>query len=147
MDPFFSKTILEYCSPVWSDLVFSGADVKCSSSLNWLELTIDSGLIWKEHIHGIAAVASRKLGFLFGVRSYFSFTQLLALYKSHLEYCPHIWACAGECYLELLNKIQRRATRLVGDGNLTSQLALLNARRMLSGVLFSVLQIISWSLC
>ena len=67
--------------------------VKCSLSLNVLELTIDSGLTWKEHIYGIAAVASQKLGFLFGVRSYFSPTQLLALYKSlvrpHLGYCSH----------------------------------------------------------
>ena len=121
--------------PLPPALVFNGADVKCFSSLNVLGLTIDSRLNWKEHIHGLAAVASRKLGFLFGVWSYFSSTQLLAFYKSfvrsHLEYCSHIWTGAAECYLELLNKIQRKATRLVGDANLTSQLAPLDARRTL----------------
>ena len=77
-------------------LVFNGADVKCSSSLNVLGLTIDSHLTWRERywVHGIAALASQKLGFLFDVRSYFSSTQLLALYKSlarpHLEYCSYI---------------------------------------------------------
>ena len=113
--------------------------MKCSSSLNVLGLTIDSRLTWKEHIHGIAAVASQKLGFLFAVRSYSSSTLLLALYKSlvrpHLEYCSHIWAGAAECHLELLNKIQRRATRLVGNANLTFQLAPLNAHRRV-GFLF-----------
>jgi len=103
-----------------------------------LGLTIDSRLTWKEHIHGITAVASRKLGFLFGVRSYFSSTQLLALYKSlvrpHLEYCSHIWAGAAEGHLEPINKIQRRATRLVGDANLTSQLAPFDARRRVASL-------------
>ena len=112
--------------------------MKCSSSLNVLGLTIDSRLTWKEHIHGIAAVASRKLGFLFGVRSYFSSTQLLALHKSlvrpHLEYCSHIWAGAAECHLELLNKIQRRATSPVSKANLTSQLAFLDARRRVTSL-------------
>jgi len=37
-----------------------------------------------------------------------------------LEYCSHIWAGAAECHFKLLNKIQRKATRLVGDTNLTS---------------------------
>ena len=54
--------------------VFNGADVKCSLSVNMLGFTIDSRLTWKEHIHGIAAVVSRKLGFLFGVQSYLSST-------------------------------------------------------------------------
>ena len=83
-------------------------------------LTIDSGLTWNEHIHGIAAVASRKLGFLFGVRSYWFG---LALYKSlvrpHLEYCSHIWAGATDCHLELLNKIQ--ADRCINSGTLLAQ--------------------------
>ena len=67
--------------PPQPDLVFNEADVK-SSSLNVLGLTIDSGLTWKEHIYGIAAVTSQKLGFLFGVWSYFSCEQSLALYES-----------------------------------------------------------------
>ena len=119
--------------PPQPDLVFNGTAVKCSSSLNVLGLIIYSGLTWKEHINGIAAVASQKLGFLFGVRSYFSITQLLALHKSlvrpHLEYCSHTWAGAAEYHLELLNKNQRRATRLVGNAILIFQLAPLDGRR------------------
>ena len=38
----------------------------------------------------------------------------------------------SKCHLELLKKIQRRATRLVGNANLTSQLASLDARRNVS---------------
>jgi len=90
-------------------------------------------LTWKEHIHGIAAVSSRKLGFFFGVWSYFSsiscWRYTRALSGSTWSTVLNIWAGAAECHLELLNKIQRRATRLVGYANLTSQLAPLDPRR------------------
>ena len=63
----------------------------------------------------------------------FGFTSLppscwrFTIVRPHLEYCSHVWASATECHLELPNKIQRRATRLVGDVNFTSQLAPLDA--------------------
>jgi hypothetical protein len=118
-------------------LVFNGADVKCSSSLNVLGLTIDSRLTWKEHIHGIAAVASRKLGFLFGVRSYFSPTQLLAL--SHLGRCIRVPPRTSKQDSEKSDKTCRRrqphfptcSSRCSSQG----------------GLLISVLQILSRSLC
>ena len=42
----------------------------------------------------------------------------LYLYKSTkcpcMEYCCHVWACAPSCYLELLDKPQKRICRTVG---------------------------------
>ena len=42
----------------------------------------------------------------------------LYLYKSTIrlcmEYCCHVWAGAPSCYLELLNKIQKRIRRTAG---------------------------------
>ena len=31
-----------------------------------------------------------------------------------MEYCCHVWAGATSCYLELLNKLQKRICRTVG---------------------------------
>ena len=39
-----------------------------------------------------------------------------------MEYCSHSWAGAA-CHIELFNKLQRRAIRLVNDTDLTSKLA------------------------
>ena len=50
----------------------------------------------------------------------------MSLVRPHMEYCSHTWAGAAKCHLELLNKIQRRATRIIGDTNLTSQPLLLS---------------------
>ena len=42
----------------------------------------------------------------------------LYLYKSticpRMEYCCHVWAGAPSCYLELLDKLQKRIFRTVG---------------------------------
>ena len=42
----------------------------------------------------------------------------LYLYKSTIrpcmEYCCHVWAGAPSCYLELLDKLQKRICRTVG---------------------------------
>ena len=31
-----------------------------------------------------------------------------------MEYCCHVWAGAPSCYLELLDKLQKRISRTVG---------------------------------
>ena len=49
----------------------------------------------------------------------------LYLYKSNIcpcmEYCCHLWAGASRCYLELLEKLQKRICRTVGS-SLTASL-------------------------
>ena len=48
----------------------------------------------------------------------------LYLYKSTIrpcmEYCCHVWAGAPSCYLELLDKLQKRICRTVGPSLATS---------------------------
>nr|CAH7747813.1 unnamed protein product [Callosobruchus chinensis] len=56
-------------------------------------------------------------------RKYFSPSNLLTLYKAQirpsLEYCSHIWRAAAPTILSVLNGVQRRAIRLIGDPALT----------------------------
>ena len=48
----------------------------------------------------------------------------LYLYKStihpRVEYCCHVWAVAHTCFLELLDKLQKRICRTVGPTLATS---------------------------
>nr|CAH7716766.1 unnamed protein product [Callosobruchus chinensis] len=60
-----------------------------------------------------------QLGYLIRGRKYFSPSNLLTLYKAQIrpsrEYCSHIWGAAGPTTLPILDAVQRRAIRLIGD--------------------------------
>ena len=87
-------------------------------SFKILGLIFSSKLDWGSYIISIAKTASNKIGAL--IRS----TKLLCpevavyLYKSTIcpcmEYCCHIYAGTPCCYLELLDKQQKRVCRPVG---------------------------------
>ena len=66
----------------------------------------------------IAKIASRKIGSLIRSINFLSPEVALYLYKSTIrpcmEYCCHVWAGAPSCYLELLDKLQKRICRTVG---------------------------------
>nr|CAH7764802.1 unnamed protein product [Callosobruchus chinensis] len=90
-------------------------------------------MIWHEQVSSIATAAGSKLGYLFRTRKYFSPSNLLTLYKAHtrpsLEYCSHIWGAAAPTILSILDAVQRRAIRLIGDPALTCCLQPLSHRR------------------
>nr|CAH7728869.1 unnamed protein product [Callosobruchus chinensis] len=90
-------------------------------------------MIWHEHVLSIAIAAGKKLGYLFRARKYFSPSNLLTLYKAQirpsLEYCSHIWGAAAPTTLSILDAVQRRAIRLIGDPALTCHLQPFSHRR------------------
>nr|CAH7722555.1 unnamed protein product [Callosobruchus chinensis] len=75
----------------------------------------------------------QQLGYLFSARKYFSPPKVLTLYKAQirpsLESCSHIWGTDAPTTLPILDAIQRRAIRLIGDPALTCHLQPLSHRR------------------
>nr|CAH7716580.1 unnamed protein product [Callosobruchus chinensis] len=88
---------------------------------------------WHEHVSSIATATAKRLGYLSRARKYFSPSNLLTLYKAQirpsLEYFSHIWGAAALTALSILDAVQRRAIRLIGDPALTSHLQPLSHRR------------------
>ncbi|CAG9821322.1 unnamed protein product [Phaedon cochleariae] len=72
--------------------------------------TISNNVSWENHVRSI--IAKR--------------VQLRMIYKAQirpvLEYCFHIWSAAPKHTLKLLDSVQKRAIRLVGDASLTNSL-------------------------
>ena len=83
-----------------------------------LGLTFSSKLDWGSYIFCIAKTTSRKIGALICSMKFLFPEVALYLYKSSirpcLECCCHVWAGAPSCYLELLDKLQKRLCKTVG---------------------------------
>ena len=83
-----------------------------------LGLTFSFKLDWGSYIISIAKTASKRVGPLIHSMKFLSLEVALYLYKSTMqlcmECCCHVWAGAPGCYLELLDKLQKRICRTVG---------------------------------
>nr|CAH7761849.1 unnamed protein product [Callosobruchus chinensis] len=86
----------------------------------------------RTHSFKLLGVAGKKLGYLFRARKYYSPSNFLTLYKAQirpsLEYSSHIWGAAAPTTLSILDAVQRRAIRLIGDPALTCHLLPLSHR-------------------
>ena len=83
-----------------------------------LGVTFSSKLDWSSYIIPIAKTAYKKTGVLILSKKVLTPEVVLYLYKSTIrpcmEYCCHVWAGAPSCYLEFLDKLQKRICRTVG---------------------------------
>ena len=95
-----------------------GSDLEEKSFFKMLGLTFFSKLDWGSYFISIATTASKKIGALIRSMKFLSPEVALYLYKSTIrpcmEYCCHVCAGAPSCYLELLDKLQKRICRIVG---------------------------------
>ena len=77
-----------------------------------------------------------QLGVLFRFKQYFNSAQLLKLYTDFirpcLEYCSHVWGSSP--YTSLLDGVESKAIRLIGDPSLTSVLDPLSLRRKVASL-------------
>ena len=117
-----------------------GSVLEEKSSLKMLGLTFSSKLDWGSYIISIAKTASKKFGTLIRSMKFLSPEVALYLYKSTIrpcmEYCCHVWAGSPSCYLESLDKLQKRIFRTVGPSLAASLEPLAHRRNVASLRLF-----------
>ena len=103
-------------------------------------LTFSSKLDWGCYIISIAKTASKKSVALISFMKFLSPEVALYLYQYAIhpcmEYCCHFWAGAPSCYLELLDKLQKRICRTVGPSLAASLEPLAHRRNVASLSLF-----------
>ena len=114
------------------DVKMDGSVLEEKSSFKMLCLTFFSKLDWGFYIISIAKSASKGIGTLICSMQFLSPEVALHLYKSTIrpciEYYCHVWAIAPNCYLELLNKLQKRICKAVGS-SFAASLEPLSCRR------------------
>ena len=113
-----------------------GSVLEEKSSFKSLGLTFSSKLDWVSYFISIAKTASKKIVALIRSMKFLSPEVALYLYKSAIrpciEYCCHVWAGVPSCYLELLDKLQKRICRIVGPSLAASLEPLAHCRNVAS---------------
>ena len=95
----------------------SGKELKVITEEKDLGVIVTNSLSFSKHISTAAGKANRILGMVKRTFSYIDKESFLVLYKSfirpHLEYCVQVWSPHLEKDKQILEKVQRRATKLV----------------------------------
>ena len=119
------------------DVKMNGSVLNEKSSFKMLGLTFSSKL---NYIISIAKTASKEIGALIRSTKFLSPKVDLYLYKSTIrqcmEYCCHVWVGAPLCYLELVDKLQKRICRTVGPSLAASLEPLAHRQNVASVSLF-----------
>ena len=118
------------------DVKMGGSILEEKSSFKMLGLTFSSRLDWGSYTISIAKTASKKIGSLIRSMKFLCPEVALYLYKSTIrpcmEYCCYVWADAPSCYLDLLDKLQKRLCRIVGPSLAASLEPLAHRRNVAS---------------
>ena len=117
-----------------------GSILQEKTSFKMLGLTFSFKLDWGCYIVAISRTVSKKIRALIRSTEFLSPEAALYLYTSIIrpcmEYCCHVWAGAPICYLELLDKLQKRICRTVGPSLAASLEPLAHRRNVASLSLF-----------
>ena len=100
-------------------LRFGEDTLAIKESVNILGVEVDSTLSFASHLESVARKASLRVTLLRRVRHLLDADGLMKLYKAQvrpvMEYSPLSWMSSAQCHLSLLDKVQRRAERLIQE--------------------------------
>ena len=113
-----------------------GSVLEKKLSFKMLGSTFSFKLYWNFYVISIAKTASKEIGALIRYMKFLTPAVALYLYKSTtrpcMEYCCQVWAGAPNCYLGLLDRLQKRICRILGSSLAASLEPLANRRNMAS---------------
>ena len=102
-------------------LCYNGTTLEPEDKIKILGVTYDSKLTFKTHIEELARTAAGKLASLRRISWLLDSRGRELLYnaqiRSSLEYCCLAWGGAAPTHLAMLDKIQRRAERIISEGH------------------------------
>ena len=98
-------------------LQIDGAVINRAKTVKYLGIFIDEDIKWKTHIAKLQTVLSRNVGIISRVKYFLDTKHLLLLYNSlvlsHVNYCCFLYSNTYSTNLNELEKLQKRAVRIV----------------------------------
>ena len=96
---------------------YDNFDLQLPSCEKVLGVHIDDSLTWTNHLQHVSKKKSSYLWLLFQIKSYLSLQHRVLFYnayiKPHFEYCCVIWGNSFNSNLHKIEKLQRRACKLI----------------------------------
>ena len=98
-------------------LTYSDMDIRMTTSDKILGVYVDENLCWNDHYQHISKKVSSYLWLLSKIKSYLSLNHKLLYYNSYIkpqfDYCSIIWSNSSNFNVNKINKLQRRACKLI----------------------------------
>ena len=98
-------------------LTDSDMDIRMTTSDKILGVYVDENLCWNDHYQHISKKVSSYLWLLSKIKSYLSLDHKLLYYNSYIkpqfDYCSIIWSNSSNFNVNKINKLQRRACKLI----------------------------------
>jgi hypothetical protein len=100
------------------DYKMNGVTLERINSIKDLGIDISSTLVWDDHVNRVVAKCNKKLGMIkraigFTAPPNVSKTLYAALIRSDLEYGSSVWSGTSKHNIEVLERVQRRATKFI----------------------------------
>ena len=98
-------------------ITFNNIDLKTSTNEKILGVHVDQNFVWNNHFQHVSKKISSHLWLLSQIRTYLTVQHRRMFYnayiKSHIEYCCVVWgnSCSFNAYK--IEKLQRRACKLI----------------------------------
>jgi ribonucleases P/MRP protein subunit RPP40 len=100
------------------NISFQGTNLSSANSMKLLGVTFTDQLSLDHHVNMKLQTASRMLGVLYRLRHVLPLSSMLQLYKAlirpHFEYCSNLLDSASLKIMELIEKLQKKAMRILG---------------------------------
>ena len=98
-------------------LKYNDIDIKMTTSDNILGVYVDENLKWNNHYQHVSKKVSSYLWLLSKIKTYLSQEHRLLYNTSYItpqfDYCSMIWSNASNFNVNKINKLQRRACKLI----------------------------------
>ena len=96
-------------------------EIEMIANAKYLGVQVDSQLNWDKHVDTIKTKANRALGLIKYSKKYLPSDVLNKMYRGivepHLSYCSSVWGCCSNSKINVLQKIQNRAARIVTNSS------------------------------
>ena len=99
----------------------NGSNLNRVAEYNYLGVVMDEGLTWKSHVKYLLSKAEKRIGMLGRTRKNLSMQTADKVYETFIlpiiDYCDTAWNCCGAVNSSKLEKLQKRAARIVINSN------------------------------